>query len=71
MPRALLHSKKTFQESSLISFYSRIKIIINQFVYKLLKSFYEGSKTKGTQPAITCSKLAMETIKQGVKYVQS
>ena len=24
-----------------------------------------------TQPAITCSKLAIETLEQGVKYVQS
>ena len=24
-----------------------------------------------TQPAITCSKLTVETLKQGVKYVQS
>ena len=27
-------------------------------------------KIKGTQPAITCSKLTIETLEQGVKYVQ-
>ena len=26
---------------------------------------------KPTQPAITCSKLTIETLEQGVKYVQS
>ena len=26
---------------------------------------------KTTQPAITCSKLTIETLEQGVKYVQS
>ena len=26
---------------------------------------------KGTQPAIICSKLTIETVEQGVKYVQS
>ena len=28
-------------------------------------------KTDTTQPAITCSKLTIETLEQGVKYVQS
>ena len=28
-------------------------------------------KEQYTQPAITCSKLTIETLKQGVKYVQS
>ena len=28
-------------------------------------------KSKPTQPAITCSKLTIETIEKGVKYVQS
>ena len=30
-----------------------------------------GFDTLLTQPAITCSKLAIETLEQGVKYVQS
>ena len=29
------------------------------------------SNKHGTQPAITCSKLTIETLEQGVKYVQS
>ena len=28
-------------------------------------------KSKLSQPAITCSKLTIETLEQGVKYVQS
>ena len=28
-------------------------------------------QTQITQPAITCSKLTIETLEQGVKYVQS
>ena len=28
-------------------------------------------KVNDTQPAITCSKLTIETLEQGVKYVQS
>ena len=29
------------------------------------------SKREASQPAITCSKLTIETVEQGVKYVQS
>ena len=28
-------------------------------------------QTEPTQPAITCSKLTIETLEQGVKYIQS
>ena len=39
---------------------------IHKFIYKIsLASLYV------TQPAITCSKLTIETLEQGVKYVQS
>ena len=31
----------------------------------------ESDFNKSTQPAITCSKLTIETLEQGVKYVQS
>ena len=39
----------------------------------LILPFLSKSEDSGTraQPAITCSKLAIETLKQGVKYVQS
>ena len=30
-----------------------------------------ASKTDGSQPAIACSKLAIETLEQGVKYVNT
>ena len=46
--------------------------------FKLFLSYYyrhkiaTDKKTKETtQPAITCSKLTIETLEQGVKYVQS
>ena len=41
---------------------------INTFFFEIL------NKNQGnviTQPAITCSKLTIETLEQGVKYVQS
>ena len=31
----------------------------------------EETAGDGTQPVITCSKLTIETVEQGVKYVQS
>ena len=31
----------------------------------------QGNYIKQPQPAITCSKLTIETLEQGVKYVQS
>ena len=30
-----------------------------------------ASKTDGSQPAIACSKLTIETLEQGVKYVNT
>ena len=39
------------------------------YSYTVLKSC--RSKMNLTQPAITCSKLTIETLEQGVKYVQS
>ena len=36
-----------------------------------IKKNVEHQKNKSTQPAITCSKLTIETLEQGVKYVQS
>ena len=36
-----------------------------------LKYYNEEREVLASQPAITCSKLAIETLQQGVKYVQS
>ena len=36
-----------------------------------LKDYNEEREVLASQPAITCSKLAIETLQQGVKYVQS
>ena len=35
------------------------------------KSIIKHNKLSITQPAFTCSKLTIETLEQGVKYVQS
>ena len=40
--------------------------VINNKIYRLKKSGVSPS-----QPAIACSKLTIETLEQGVKYVQS
>ena len=34
-------------------------------------SFFSFKKSGKTQPAFTCSKLTVEKLEQGVKYVQS
>ena len=40
--------------------------------WKFCKRIKIGNlKNKITKPAITCSKLTIETLEQGVKYVQS
>ena len=40
---------------------------LSEWVYSAITK----NKNKQTQPAFTCSKLTIETLKQGVKYVQS
>ena len=47
---------------------------MKELCMKGLKLFYRLVfiyQTQITQPAITCSKLTIETLEQGVKYVQS
>ena len=47
---------------------------INATSLPLLLSFMLRSfavRLSGTQPTLTCSKLTIETLEQGVKYVQS
>ena len=41
------------------------------FMNEYLKDQAQHSQKKATQPAFTCSKLTIETLRQGVKYVQS
>ena len=38
---------------------------------KRLRGIREGNSGKEAQPSSTCSTLAMETLEQGAKYVQS
>ena len=40
-------------------------------IRRLLRSNLVYKEEKSTQPAFTCSKLTIETLEQGVKYVQS
>ena len=47
---------------------SLIKPILKNICLQLLLKFVKYSKT---QPAFTCSKLTIETLKQDVKYVQT
>ena len=42
-----------------------------QVISHVLKYVYLAPIWVGTQPAITCSKLTIETVEQCVKYVQS
>ena len=53
-----------------------VKIITSVFVIKLMKRIMMQKRDKMkiptlSQPAIACSKLTIETLEQGVKYVQS
>ena len=41
------------------------------FSFSVISSYYSPRILISTQPAITCSKLTIETLEQGVKYVQS
>ena len=40
-------------------------------LHKVILLSIKDKKLDYTQPAITCSKLTIETLEQGVKYVQS
>ena len=48
---------------------------IRYFIFLILKLFeasdIKSIKLRIIQPAFTCSKLTIETLEQGVKYVQS
>ena len=46
-------------------------MIIQMSVDKFLLQMTNQLQTVQTQPAFTCSKLTIETLEQGVKYVQS
>ena len=49
-----------------------ILILITEFLEHLIPAIFCLKVTRKTsQPAITCSKLTIETLEQGVKYVQS
>ena len=48
--------------------------LINNIIREILYKIHRGKQGYGaefSQPAITCSKLTIETLEQGVKYVQS
>ena len=48
-----------------------IEVINPKYLTSYLISTLKISFLLPTQPAFTCSKLTMETLEQGVKYVQS
>ena len=48
------------------------KVFAVAILLKVYKSFlFRQSKKNVVQPAITCLKLTIETLEQGLKYVQS
>ena len=50
---------------------SHIVLVFRLWTCKKVNADSESTKTNPTQSAFTCSKLALETLEQGVKYVQS
>ena len=60
---------------SLVSIYNPLKIENQRFSvfrgYKKTSGMKWVNLNVATQPAFTCSKLTIETLEQGVKYVQS
>ena len=55
-------------KKSYIELLSRSNIVS---IFSAKKILYLRVNLRLTQPAFTCSKLTVETLKQGVKYVQS
>ena len=51
---------------------SRVKKLLQDFTQKATQGEMNGlPQSNAAQPAFTCSKVTIETLKQGVKYVQS
>ena len=48
----------------------KFRYLENETFFLQIKKFINYT-SRTTQPAITCSKLTIETLEQGVKYVQS
>ena len=62
------------EKSEAIHFQQSKRSILYQKAYKIFDSFKKVihiNQKVLTQPAFTCSKLTIETLEQGVKYVQS
>ena len=53
-------------ENTVLKWVVFVKINVGWLAHSILLCIHEL-----TQPSITCSKLAIETLEQGVKYVQS
>ena len=53
---------------SIIFFKSKIQ---KYFLQRRAEIYYRQVNSKSSQPAFICSKLTIETLVQGVKYVQS
>ena len=59
-------------KSSTYYFHTKTKILLDFQIYISLTSrFYQFVINFGSQPAFTFSKLTIDTLKQGVKYIQS
>ena len=72
------HSTKTFEAIYYVLMIcrSRIKYILfekleNRMYVLIMSHVFQGKSILYTQPAFISSKLAVKTLEQGVKYVQS
>ena len=46
-------------------------LLLKKITLKITENYFSYFQKSFTQPAFTCSKLTIETLEQGVKYVQS
>ena len=61
-----------FDMRVLLKIYEYAKDYLKNFQYKFCYNLATaGIREESTQPVITCPKLTIETLEQGVKYVQS
>ena len=64
---ALIYQSVTLKDDALVQ-YDEVDALLSQFI---INSSGKGIKHWASQTAITRSKLTIETLEQGVKYVQS
>ena len=71
MSFGILHWQAVESNNQSISYQCSISITMNTSENQRLSNAFRGYRLGIFQPTITCSKLIIETIELGVKYVQS